>query len=110
MQTLPDLFPGFASRRIFTQRRRRSFARIGGNGPPLFLLHGYPQTHVHLAPGRAASCGRFQLIIPDLRGYGASSVPPADNEHYSLFQARHGAGHHRHRRSARLRPLPPLRP
>lgn len=82
MQTLPDLFPGFASRRFQTQGAE-IFARIGGSGPPLFLLHGYPQTHViwHQVAPRLAE--RFQLIMLDLRGYGASSVPPADVEHYT---------------------------
>ena len=82
MQTLPDLFPGFASRRFATQGAE-IFARIGGSGPPLFLLHGYPQTHViwHRVAPRLAE--RFQLIIPDLRGYGSSSTPPADIEHYT---------------------------
>lgn len=82
MPILPDLFPGFESRR-FTTRGAEIFARVGGSGPPLFLLHGYPQTHViwHLVAPRLAE--RFQLIVPDLRGYGASSVPADDSEHYS---------------------------
>ena len=45
MSDLADLFPGFASEWIPT-KRGRIFARIGGSGPPLMLLHGYPQTHV----------------------------------------------------------------
>lgn len=82
MQNLPDLYPGFQSHR-FKTRGAEIFARIGGDGPPLFLLHGYPQTHViwHLVAPRLAE--RFQLIIPDLRGYGASSTPPTDVEHYN---------------------------
>jgi haloacetate dehalogenase len=49
----------------------------GGSGPPLLLLHGYPQTHVlwrRVAPALARS---FRVVVPDLRGYGASSKPPA---------------------------------
>ena len=82
MQNLPELFPGFASRR-FTTQGAEIFARIGGSGPPLVLLHGYPQTQVmwHRIAPRLAE--RFQLIIPDLRGYGTSSTPPADIEHYA---------------------------
>jgi haloacetate dehalogenase len=83
MQNLPDLFPGFETRR-FTTRGAEIFARIGGgNGPFLFLLHGYPQSHVmwHRVAPRLAE--RFKLIIPDLRGYGTSSVPPADAEHFN---------------------------
>ncbi len=51
-------------------------AAIGGSGPPLLLLHGYPQTHFmwrHVAPVLAA---RFTVIMTDLTGYGASDKPP----------------------------------
>ena len=45
---------------------------LGGNGPPVLLLHGYPQTHIawrRVAPKLAQS---HMLVIPDLPGYGAS--------------------------------------
>lgn len=77
---LPDLFPGFESRRFQTQGAE-IFARIGGEGPPLFLLHGYPQTHViwhRVAPLLAS---QFRLILCDLRGYGASSIPETVPDH-----------------------------
>ena len=48
---------------------------IGGEGPPLLLLHGNPLTHVSwhkVAPALAKS---FTLVMPDLRGYGDSSKP-----------------------------------
>jgi len=80
MNTLPELFPGFETHR-FAVSGAEIFARIGGDGPPLFLLHGYPQSHVmwhRVAPALAAS---FRLILCDLRGYGASSVPPTDPDH-----------------------------
>ena len=53
----------------------------GGDGPPLLLLHGYPQTHVmwHLVAPRLAE--RFTVVVPDLRGYGGSSKPPGSAEH-----------------------------
>lgn len=47
---------------------------VGGEGPPVVLLHGYPQTHIawrHIAPSLAAS---HRVIVPDLPGYGASRV------------------------------------
>ena len=54
------------------------FARTGGNpkGPPLLLLHGYPQTHAmwHRVAMRLAP--HFALVVPDLRGYGDSTKPP----------------------------------
>ncbi len=54
---------------------------IGGEGPPLFLLHGFPQTNViwhRVAPELAR---HFSLVMPDLRGYGNSAAPPSDPEH-----------------------------
>lgn len=54
---------------------------LGGTGPPLLLLHGYPQTHAmwyKIAPALAAD---FTVIAPDLRGYGDSDKPPGDPEH-----------------------------
>lgn len=82
MTQLPDLFPGFEAR-SFRTRGAEIFARLGGSGPPLVLLHGYPQTHVmwhKLAPELAKS---FFLIIADLRGYGSSAVPGDSPDHFS---------------------------
>jgi haloacetate dehalogenase len=52
------------------------FVAQGGDGPPLVLLHGFPETHVcwhQIAPELA---GTHRVIAPDLRGYGASEAPP----------------------------------
>ncbi len=81
---MTDFFPGFEARRIKTSGAEINLV-TGGSGPPLLLLHGYPQTHLmwrKLAPRLARE---FTLVIPDLRGYGDSSKPPAgqDNENYS---------------------------
>lgn len=51
------------------------FARLGGEGPPLVLLHGYPQSHAMWRRFAGELARRFTVVIPDLRGYGASSVP-----------------------------------
>ncbi|MGA6098913.1 alpha/beta fold hydrolase [Stutzerimonas marianensis] len=55
--------------------------RQGGSGPPLLLLHGYPQTHViwHLIADRLAE--RFTVVAADLRGYGDSSKPEGGENH-----------------------------
>ncbi|MEE8533949.1 MAG: alpha/beta hydrolase [Alphaproteobacteria bacterium] len=53
----------------------------GGSGPPLLLMHGYPQTHVmwhKLAPALAE---RFTVVATDLRGYGDSAKPPGGDDH-----------------------------
>ncbi|PJI42108.1 alpha/beta fold hydrolase [Ferrovibrio sp.] len=53
----------------------------GGTGPPLLLLHGFPETHLmwhRLAPALARD---FTVICPDLRGYGTSSCPPSAPDH-----------------------------
>jgi haloacetate dehalogenase len=75
---MSSLFPGFSERRIAT-RGAEIFLRTGGNGPPLMLIHGFPQTHAmwhRLAPELAR---HFTLVIPDLRGYGFSSCPANDS-------------------------------
>ena len=80
MKVIADLFPGFAENRIKTDGAE-IFVRTGGAGPPLMLLHGYPQTHVtwhKIAPELAR---HVTLVLADLRGYGASSAPPGDAEH-----------------------------
>jgi haloacetate dehalogenase len=53
----------------------------GGDGPPLLLLHGHPQTHMiwHRCADELAK--HFTVIATDLRGYGASSKPQGDPEH-----------------------------
>ncbi len=68
------LFPRFEQRRITTSGAEISFV-IGGNGPPILLLHGYPQTHVmwHRIAPRLAE--RFTVVCSDLRGYGDSAKP-----------------------------------
>ncbi|MBT6636497.1 MAG: alpha/beta hydrolase [Candidatus Marinimicrobia bacterium] len=59
------------------------FLTHGGAGPPLLLLHGYPQTHVmwHAVATRLAES--FHVICPDLRGYGDSSKPSGTADHYT---------------------------
>ena len=73
-------FPGFTQQRIDTGEVTLNCA-IGGSGPALLLLHGFPQTHAmwhHQAPALAQD---FTVICPDLRGYGGSDKPARDATH-----------------------------
>jgi haloacetate dehalogenase len=74
------MFEGFATHDILTGETT-IHARIKGSGPPVLLLHGYPQTHViwHKIAGRLAE--RFTVVCSDLRGYGASGKPPSESTH-----------------------------
>lgn len=81
-EVLADLFPGFETRTVET-RGARIFLRTGGDGPPLLLVHGYPQTHVMWHRVAPALAEHFALVIPDLRGCGQSSVPQSDPEHFA---------------------------
>src|SRR5262250_210901 len=80
MSELADLYPGFASHFVSTSVGK-IFARQGGSGPPLLLLHGYPQTNVMYHRVAPALARNFTLVIADLVGYGWSAVPTADADH-----------------------------
>jgi haloacetate dehalogenase len=75
-----SFFPGFRLLDVETAGARIR-VRTGGEGPPLLLLHGYPQTHVLWHKLAARLKHRFTLICPDLRGYGDSATPPTDSAH-----------------------------
>ena len=80
MTDLADLFPGFESHYIDTEAGKL-FARSGGEGPPLLLIHGFPQTHVEYHRIAPALAKKFKLILPDLPGYGWSAIPEAGPDH-----------------------------
>ena len=75
-------FEGFEARR-FAVNGVELAARVGGaaNAPALLLLHGYPQMHVMWRRVAQQLKSRFQLVMPDLRGYGDSSKPPGTADH-----------------------------
>ncbi len=111
----PALFPGFQARDIQTSGAT-IHTLVGGSGPPLLMIHGYPQTHVewHKIAPRLAQ--RFTVVLTDLRGYGDSSKPPDGDNHanYSKramaqdhVEVMHALGHDRfavvgHDRGARV--------
>jgi haloacetate dehalogenase len=80
MAELADLYPGYESRQVKTGAGR-IFARLGGKGPPLLLLHGYPQTNVMWHRVAPALAKEHTLVIADLPGYGASDAPEAAADH-----------------------------
>ncbi len=90
---------------------------VAGAGPPLLLLHGFPQTRAMWRPVVARLASRFTCVTADLRGYGASSKPAAvaDLSNYAFramaedqaalmahlgFDRFHLAGHDRGARTA----------
>ena len=74
------MFEGFERSRIETPEAEIEAVR-GGKGPPVLLLHGYPQTHAmwHLVVPRLAE--DFTVVATDLRGYGDSSKPFGEEDH-----------------------------
>src|SRR6185503_16966464 len=74
------MFDGFTRKRVETREATINLVQ-GGDGPPVLMLHGYPQTHVcwHLVAPRLAE--RFTVVCTDLRGCGDSSKPAGDPKH-----------------------------
>lgn len=74
------MFEGFSTEELQTDRGT-VFARVGGSGPPLLLLHGYPQCHVmwHAAAPRLSE--HFTVVATDLSGYGRSFRPVPAPDH-----------------------------
>ena len=82
----PTLFPGFQTQKVQTAGATINVLH-GGSGPPLLLIHGYPETHAEwyaLAPRLAK---QFTVVMTDLRGYGDSSKP-SDGENHANYSKR----------------------
>jgi haloacetate dehalogenase len=97
------VFDDFTEHEVPTGRGTVS-ARVGGSGPPLLLLHGYPQTHLMWHSAAPLLTGRHTVVVADLPGYGASfrPVPTPDHAAHSkralavdLVEAMAGLGHDR---------------
>lgn len=78
------LFPGFEHHKLKMNDASINVVH-GGTGPPVLLLHGYPQTHCiwHRIAPRLAK--KYTVVATDLRGYGDSSKPAGlpDHSNYS---------------------------
>ncbi len=84
------MIEGFSQSRIDCGEVTLSVHRAGA-GVPLILLHGYPQNHAcwhRIAPTLAT---HFDVIVPDLRGYGDSDAPPDDADHTTYSKRRMAA-------------------
>jgi haloacetate dehalogenase len=77
-----DWFEGFEAAQ-YNVNGTRIFARTGGrvDGPPLLLLHGFPQSHVMWRRVAVQLAAQYRLVLADLRGYGDSAAPAGDPEH-----------------------------
>jgi haloacetate dehalogenase len=77
---ITTMFDGFSRSRISANETPINVVH-GGHGPPVLLIHGYPQTHAtwHLVAPVLAE--RFTVVCTDLRGYGDSGKPPSDPSH-----------------------------
>jgi len=90
IETLPQGFSragpsafldGFTLHDFETSATVRLRFAIAGEGPPLLLLHGHPQTHVTWRKIAPALAQRFTVVAADLRGYGDSSKPGGGVDH-----------------------------
>lgn len=78
---MADPFPdGFDTRRMQANGIALHLRRAG-RGEPLILLHGFPQNGACWHRTAPALAERFDVIVPDLRGYGASDAPQDDEGH-----------------------------
>jgi haloacetate dehalogenase len=74
------MFDGFETRAVQV-KETVIHARMAGNGPPLLLLHGFPETHLMWRDVAPLLASRFSVVCADLRGYGQSGCPASDSAH-----------------------------
>src|SRR5439155_20546139 len=79
---IPMFLPNFEHTRIPVDGVTINVVHAGV-GPPVLLLHGYPQTHVMWHRVAPVLAERYTVVCPDLRGCGDSDVPESDREHMS---------------------------
>ncbi|HJR73594.1 MAG TPA: alpha/beta hydrolase [Luteimonas sp.] len=74
------MFDGFTSAEV-DAGAATIFVRQAGSGPPLLLLHGFPQTHAMWAQVAPRLTDKFSVVCADLRGYGRSGCPSSAPDH-----------------------------
>lgn len=75
------LMEGFSLRHVELEPGLGLRVAIAGEGPPLLLLHGHPQTHITWRKIAPRLAHHFTVVVPDLRGYGDSSKPEGGPDH-----------------------------
>ena len=78
---MTDLLSFDETSRFLDTPKGKLHYHVAGDGPPLLLLHGYPQTSAMWHRVAPALAGRFTVVAADLRGYGGSSKPPSGPDH-----------------------------
>lgn len=78
------MFEGFSRERITANGVTINLVR-GGSGPPLLLLHGYPQNLVEWHKMAPKLAEHYTVVATDLRGYGDSDKPPAAPDDHTVF-------------------------
>ena len=94
---MPVSFSGFEAKNFSTDSEDGLIEisyLIGGNGPPLLLLHGFPQTKAIWSLVAPELAKQFTVVAADLRGYGASSKPHGKPDHSTYSKRSMAADQH----------------
>src|SRR5882762_11969776 len=81
------------------------FVCRSGSGPPVLLLHGFPETHLMWRSVAPILARHFTVVCADLRGYGRSGCPRSAADHAPYAKRAMAQGHGRRDGTARLCPL-----
>ncbi len=90
-------FPGFEAKKFSVESEEWPIEisyLIAGSGPPLLLLHGFPQTKAIWSQVAPELAKHFTVIAADLRGYGASSKPRGEADHSTYSKRSMAADQH----------------
>lgn len=80
LRKMHGFYPGFEVFDVSVAPEILIHGVYGGSGPPLLLIHGFPQTHLIWHKVAPQLTSKYTIIVIDIRGYGASSKPHVDYE------------------------------